>query len=264
MDVREPDWAYVGRSLVKVLAVSAALFMALNMAGGFLRTYVDFGQWRAAGIRATADRVANPERRLDTWPTSSRLTHAIDWIGLTSHVDAKVMGDQQAKEEARTTIGRLPRTLDALAVVHFAHPMTTERLIAFNRRHELCGGVDVSYVYALGYHDDSGSDPPTNRVVWNRDMADEHTVIPPQYQCETEPQIALAAFRRWVEALDEDDDLSEFDLYDWWLAGAAYEGVVHRLVLDRWKLADLRPLLDDPEVRTIRLADVAFDLGDVR
>ncbi|WP_433436106.1 hypothetical protein [Nonomuraea sp. CA-141351] len=47
------------------------------------------------------------------------------------------------------------------------------------------------------------------------------------------------------------------------LAGPAEEGVVYGLVVDRWKPADLRRLLDDPEVRTVQLADVAFDLGEI-
>jgi hypothetical protein len=83
------------------------------------------------------------------------------------------------------------------------------------------------------------------------------------YQCETEPAAALAEFRRWVGLLDEGDDLEEFGLDHEWLAEDAEEGVVHGLVVDGWKLADLRKLLDDPEVRTVHLADVAFDLGEV-
>ncbi|MFI6508097.1 hypothetical protein ACIBCT_10870 [Streptosporangium sp. NPDC050855] len=279
MDVREPDWAYVSRSLVKVLAVSAALFMALHMAEGLLRVFVDFGEERAARVRATAARIANPERRLDTWPNGSRVTEGINSLDWISDIDAKSVDEAQTvaeqdreiaernrktKEEARKIIRKLPQTLDALAVVDFTHAMTTEQLIAFNRRHELCGGADISYVYSLGYYDDSSDDPETSEVVWNRDLSEEHTVIPPQYQCETEPQIALAAFRRWVGLLDENDDLSEFDLYDWWLAGVAEQGVVYGLVVDRWKLPDLLPLLDDPKVRTITLADVAFDLGEIR
>ncbi|MEU4829316.1 hypothetical protein [Streptosporangium sp. NPDC023615] len=280
MNVREPDWSYVGRSLLKVLAVSAALFMALNMAEGLLRVFVDFGEERTAEIRATATRVANPERRLHGWPDSSRLTDAISSVEWVSRIDAKPPEGawkvpeevrkgwektaEKTKEDVRKTIGKLPRTLDALAVVEFTHAMTTERLIAFNRRHKLCGGTDVSYVYSPYQYDDSSGDPPMSEVVWNRDLSEEHTVIPPQYQCETEPQIALAAFRRWVGLLDEDDDLSDFELDSGWLTGVAQEGVVYGLVVDRWKLPALLPLLDDPEVRTVNLADVAFDLGEIR
>ncbi|MEV4061636.1 hypothetical protein [Nonomuraea dietziae] len=83
------------------------------------------------------------------------------------------------------------------------------------------------------------------------------------YQCETEPEAALAEFRRWVRLLDDGEDLGVFELNYEWLIDAAGEGVVHGLVVDRWKLADLRKLLDDPEVRTVHLADVAFDLGKI-
>lgn len=38
---------------------------------------------------------------------------------------------------------------------------------------------------------------------------------------------------------------------------------MHELVVDGWKLADPREFLDGPEVRTVHLADVAFDLGEI-
>ncbi|MGC5012413.1 hypothetical protein ACLQ2R_16740 [Streptosporangium sp. DT93] len=115
MNVREPDWSYVGRSLVKVLAVSAALFMALNMAEGFLRTQVDLGQWRAAEVRATADRIANPEKRLRAWPDSSRLTDAISSVEWASRIDAKPTEyDQEVTEEARKTREEARKTIDKL------------------------------------------------------------------------------------------------------------------------------------------------------
>lgn len=171
--------------------------------------------------------------------------------------------DKEVTERARKTIDGLPQTLDAIAVVEFAHSMTTERLVAFNRRHTLCGGEDVSYVYAPSpYYDDSSGDPPLNAIVWNRNMTEEHIQLDHlPYQCETEPEAALAEFRRWVGLLDEEeDDLSEFELNYTWLTDAAKAGVVHGLVVDRWKLTELRKLLDDPEVRTVHLSDVAFDL----
>jgi hypothetical protein len=147
--------------------------------------------------------------------------------------------------------------------VEFADPMTTERLVAFNRRHRICGGADVSYIYSPSYYDDSSDPASLNAVVWNRDMTDDNIRADLTYQCETEPEAAMEEFRRWVGLLDEWDDFSAFELSYEWLAGAAEEGVVHGLVVDRWELAGLRKLLDDPEVRTVHLTDVAFDLGDL-
>ncbi|MEV8631006.1 hypothetical protein AB0395_05055 [Streptosporangium sp. NPDC051023] len=303
MNVKEPDWAYVARSLLKVLAVSVALFLAVNVVERVLWVFVDFEDEQTAQVYGTAARVANPDKRLTDgysdgggllettytlWGEPRRAgrseggrryeitenlfgtVHAPSLDGPSGSLGDAIASvetdpgvDKELAEKARKTIDGLPQTLDAVAVVEFAHAMTAERLVAFNRRHKLCGGTDVSYVYSPYSYDDSSGDPPLNAVVWNRDMTEEYIRADFSYQCETEPEAALAEFRRWVRLLDEGDDLSEFGLDHEWLTEAAKEGVVHGLVIDRWKLADLRKLLDDPEVRTVHLTDVAFDLGEI-
>ncbi|MEU8379501.1 hypothetical protein [Streptosporangium sp. NPDC048865] len=300
MNVSEPDWAYTARSLLKVLAVASALFLALSVAERVLWMFVDFDDKRTALVYSTAARVTNPDKRLtygysdgggllgttytlqgeprragpgegsaeyeiteDLFGTvrapsldgpSSNLARTID------RLDAEPGVDKQLTEEARKTIDALPQTLRAVAVLEFTRSMTAERLVAFNRRHELCGGTDVSYIYSPYNYDDSSGDPPMSAVVWNRDMTKEYREDL-TYECETEPGAALAEFRKWVGLLKEGDDLEEFELSRGRLAGTAEEGVVYGLVIDGWKLADLRKLLDDPEVRKVDLADVAFDLG---
>ncbi|WP_436764155.1 hypothetical protein [Streptosporangium sp. V21-05] len=168
--------------------------------------------------------------------------------------------DRQLTEEARKTIDGLPQTLRAVAVLEFTHSMTAGQLVASNRRHELRGGGDVSHIYSPYSYDDSSGDPPLSAVVWNRGMTKE----PREdltYRCETEPEAALAEFRGWAGLLDDGDDLEEFELSHGSLTGTAKECVVYGLVVDSWNLADLRKLLDDPEVRTVNLTHVAFDLG---
>ncbi|NUW32445.1 hypothetical protein HTZ77_13540 [Nonomuraea sp. SMC257] len=301
MHVREPDWAYVARSLVKVLAVTAALFLAFSAADRMLWVFMDSDDERMVRLYGTAARIANPDKRLThgygdgRWllkksytllgeprragPSEGETEYEIaenlfgtiqapfldgpsgslaDAIG---SVDAELGVDEALTERVRKTIDELPQTLDAVAVVEFAHSMTTERLVAFNRRHRVCGGADVSYMYSPSYYDDSSEPASLNAVVWNRGMTEDDTQAGLTYQCETEPWAALTEFRRWVGLLDEGDDLSAFELDYGWLTGAAKEGVVYGLVVDRWKLAELGKLLDDPEVRTVHLADVAFDLG---
>ncbi|MBT2232990.1 hypothetical protein [Nonomuraea sp. NEAU-A123] len=303
MNVREPDWAYVARSLVKVLAVTAALLLVLGVTERVLWLFIDFDDERMAQVYGTAARVVNPDKRLASgysdggglWGTTYTLLgeprkagrgeggeeYVIEENsfgavrapslegpsgGLAQAIDSVVEDadvDEELTEKARKTIDALPQTLDAVAVVEFADTMTTDRLVAFNRRHTICGGADTSYIYSLSYYDDSSDPAAANAVVWNRDMTKDGFSVEVTYQCETEPAAALMEFRRWVGLLGEGDDLQEFGLdYDW-LVDDAEEGVVHGLVVDGWKLADLRKLLDDPEVRTVHLADVAFDLGEV-
>lgn len=303
-NVGEPDWASVGRAFIKVLTVTAALFLAVRVVDLGLWVFFDVDDERTARVYGTAARVANPDLRLlngyrdgvglleatyvlrgeprgagpsegdmeyeivedlfgavRTAPSldgpNGSLADAIDSVGMDSGADWGLA------EKARKTIDGLPQTLVAVAVVEFADSVTTEQLVAFNRRHRICGGADVSYIYSPSFYDDSSEPSSLNAVVWNRNMTQERTWEELAYQCETEPVAALAEFRRWVGLLDEGDDFSDFELdYDWF-TGAAEEGTVHGLLIDRWKLADLRKLLDDPEVRTVYLADVAFDLGEV-
>ncbi|MEV7007943.1 hypothetical protein [Streptosporangium sp. NPDC051022] len=304
LNVREPDWSYVGRSLLKVLVVTAALFLAFSAVDRVLWIFIDSDDERMARVYGTAARVANPDKRLpygyghvgellettyvllgeprragDADSTGYEITENLFGTvqapslggpvgGLSDAIDSLETGpgvNEELTEKARKTLDGLPQTLDAVAVVEFTQAMTAERLVAFNRRNKLCGGADVSYIYSPAPHyDDSSDDPPVNAVVWNRDMTEEGPWEDFTYQCETEPEAALKEFRRWVGLLDEGDDLSAFELDYRWLAGTAEEGVVHGLVVDRWKLADLRKLLDDPEVRTVHLADVAFDIDGTR
>ncbi len=297
MNTREPDWAYAARSLIKVLVVASALFLALNVVERVLWLFGDFDDKRTAQVYGTAARVANPDKYLSPghsdgglletthtmWGTprragpsddetkyeitedlfgavrapslnkpSSSLFNAIDAVSAEPGVD------EQLKKKVAKTIDGLPQTLRAVGVVEFAHSMTAEQLVAFNRRHEICEG-NVSYIYATSFFDDSSEVPSMNAVVWNRYMNEESNWEDVPYRCETEPVPALAEFRRWVGLLDEGDDLEEFELYRGRLVGTAKEGVVYGLVVDGWKLGDLRKLLDSPEVRTIDLTDVAFD-----
>ncbi|MEV1003205.1 hypothetical protein [Nonomuraea sp. NPDC050202] len=299
LNPREPDWAHVARSLGKVLAVTVVLYLALGAADRVLWLFLPSGGQRMATVHATAARVANPDKRLfDGFDSGERLLQSAYTLSgeprlagrseperyeiveslfgtieapsldgpsgsLADAINGVETGpDEGQKETARKTMGGLPQTLVATAVVEFTHPMTIEQLIAFNRRHILRGGPDVSYIYSPPTpYDDSDPNPPLNAVVWNRDMIEENTGSDFIYQHETEPETALREFRNWVGLLDEGDDLSEFGLSYPWLAQAAEEGAVHGLVIDRWKLADLRELLPDQDVKTIRLADVAFDLG---
>ncbi|MEU1879538.1 hypothetical protein ABZ470_19670 [Streptosporangium sp. NPDC020072] len=298
MNTREPDWAYAAKSLLKVLSVSVLLFLALNAAEGLLARYVDLDDERLAQVYGTVARVANPDKRLsDGYSDGGRLLGATytltgeprraghdqpqqeyeiteDLFGTIrapslsgpsgalgdaiTAVETNPGADDALAEKTRKTVDALPKTLETVAVVEFTHAMTTEQLIAFNRKHRICAGADVSYVYDPSFYDDSSFVPRTNAIVWNRGMLPGNS---PTYQCEAEPATALAEFRRWTGLLHETDDLQGFGLTPYQLTGAAEEGVVHALLLDRWKLAALRELLDDPEVRTAHLTDAAFDLG---
>ncbi|NRQ31512.1 hypothetical protein HII36_06605 [Nonomuraea sp. NN258] len=287
----EPDWAGVARSLLKVLAVTAALLLAGEALDRALWLFGD--DRRMVEVYGTAARVANPHERLSNgyggsggllatahrmWgeprlagPGGGERDHEIvldvfgnlrapSLGGPTGGVaDALAMGHAPA-DQVKKVIDGLPQTLVAVAVVEFETPLTTERLVAFNAEHRICGGADVSYVYDVPFADDSSDPSSYNAIVWNRGMVLDYWEKV-DHECAAEPRAALAEFRDWVGLLDEDDDLSAFGLYYGPLKQAAEHNEVHGLLVDRWRLADLRKLLDAPEVRTVHLADVAFDVS---
>ncbi|MFI6734187.1 hypothetical protein ACIBI9_14755 [Nonomuraea sp. NPDC050451] len=240
MNARETDWAYAARSLVKVLAVTTALYLALSATDRFLGLVIDSDDERMAMVYGTAARVANPDKRLSdgyghigsllnttytlrgeprrAGPSEGAREYDIEQNlfgtvrapslagpsgSLADALDAVESDPDTAPEDVRTTIDELPQTLNAVAVVEFEQPMTSERLVAFNRKHKICGGVSVSYIYSPYYYEDSSGDPPLNAIVWNREMPEKTTWEDVIYQCETEPEAALTEFRKWVRQLGE-------------------------------------------------------------
>ncbi|GII03054.1 hypothetical protein [Planobispora takensis] len=61
--------------------------------------------------------------------------------------------DEHVAEKARKIIDGLPPTLEAAAIVEFAHPMRAESHVDFNRKHKICGGADVSCIYLPSFFD---------------------------------------------------------------------------------------------------------------
>ncbi|MFD9947824.1 hypothetical protein ACFWYW_11130 [Nonomuraea sp. NPDC059023] len=299
LETREPDWARVVWSLTKVLAVTAALSLAAYVADRVLWVFVDFGTEQKASMYGTAARIANPDKRFvygsshDSGLLESRYTlwgeprRAGPSEGRTEYtITENVFGsvrapfldkpdgsvadaidyvetghDPAGKDKVREIIDALPQTLKTVAVVEFTREMTTTQLMAFNRAYKICGGPDVSYIYYPSYYDDSSDPDSMNAITWNRDMTRDTYMPEVQYQCEGEPSPALEEFRKWVGLLNEGDDLYAFELDHDWLTRAAEEGVVYGLLLDGWKLSDVRRLLDNPQVESVYLADVAHDIS---
>ncbi|MFB9894681.1 hypothetical protein [Planobispora takensis] len=166
---------------------------------------------------------------------------------------------EKALRQARKRLDALPAAMNAVALVEFERPLTAAQLVGFTRRHERCGMT--TYVYRPFGHG-NGLDVE-NAVSWNVGMNPFPEADGLSHECEKEPEAALASFRSWVAALRPEDEagLRQLALTRAGLAEAAGKGVAHAFVAESWMLADLRALLDDPQVRTVRVTDVAFNLG---
>lgn len=137
------------------------------------------------------------------------------------------------KAQVRRVLARLPADLRALAVVELARPMTQSEL---NGLAKDCA----------------------TRVVLERRPSN----VPITWGQNAEPCDELKSFRAWVGGLREHDEanLEAFGLSLPRLRKAATDGLVYAYVDDHTSIAELRKLIEDPRVTTIRLADATFDL----
>lgn len=148
----------------------------------------------------------------------------------------------RAKDDVRKVLARLPSDLRALAVVEFAKPLTDQEMRNF---HDVC---PTSVVYE---HRPSDVPITWGDITWDRGPTEDS-------KCGG----SLKNLRAWVKILQESDqaNLGSFGLSLARLRKAAADGLAYAYVDDYTSIAELRKIIEDPRVRTIRLADAAFDL----
>ncbi|MEV6867738.1 hypothetical protein AB0M44_42970 [Streptosporangium subroseum] len=164
----------------------------------------------------------------------------------------------QPKKDSRKVLARLPEELNALAVVEFVKPLTTEELTAFTARYK-------SYAEKVVYERRPRSIPITwgGMTMWDRapmpgnKTGEDHAIEPDEAI-----KLDLANFRRWVGILKDydDDNLHDFDLSLARLRKAANDGLAYAYVDSLATIGKLRKVIEDPLVQTVRVADVTYDL----
>ncbi|GLW12978.1 hypothetical protein Misp01_81060 [Microtetraspora sp. NBRC 13810] len=159
-----------------------------------------------------------------------------------------------SKADTKTILDRLPESMHALAVVDLAKPLGESEFSAFVQRHAAVppetaiydgriGGTPISWRLATSLPDATQGDAPE--------------LAPGEL-----PRNGLAGFRRWVGDLRDHDavNLDKFGLDLKLLRKSAADGLAYAYITQRARVSDLRALIDDPQVRAIRVADVAYDL----
>ncbi|MEU7689003.1 hypothetical protein OHB01_04745 [Microbispora hainanensis] len=155
----------------------------------------------------------------------------------------------QPKEDSRKVLARLPEGLNALAVVEFATPLTIDELTSFTGRYK-------SYADKVVFERRPRSIP----ITWGGTTTWDRAPMPGE---DDEPlKSDLANFRRWVGILKDydDDNLRDFDLSLARLRKAVNDGLAYAYVDSLVTIGELRKIIEDPLVRTVRVADVAYDL----
>jgi len=143
------------------------------------------------------------------------------------------------KAASRQFLATLPTPTVASAIVEFTAPVDRAAFEAF--------ALKPSVPYAIG----------AAVFVTDPYPADQGQVL-------SWPNPDLAAFTRWAGQLrsSDDADLRRLDLPTAAsIKRVASDPRIHAFVVDRAPLDELRRLLDDPQVRNVNIADVAFDPG---
>jgi|GEM_PF-1845139 len=154
------------------------------------------------------------------------------------------------KERMRAVLARLPEAMNALVVVEFATPLDAPGLADFARRYGSCPEL---VVYERR--------PRATPITWGGRMTPS-TSEPRSGACHELVPHELENFRRWTASLREHDDvnLRRFGLDLSRLRAAATAGKVYGYVDRTVSVAQVRKMLDDPSVATVRVVDVSFDL----
>ncbi|MBT2224593.1 hypothetical protein [Nonomuraea sp. NEAU-A123] len=171
---------------------------------------------------------------------------------------ANVSTGNQPKQDSRKVLARLPVRLNALSVIEFVKPLTAEELAAFTARYK-------THADKVVYERRPRSIPITwgRMTTWDpRPETDDTTKIITAIGPDEAIKLDLADFRRWVGILKDydDDNLHDFDLSLARLRKAANDGLAYAYVDSGTKIGELRKIIEDPLVQTVRVADVTYDL----
>ena len=156
--------------------------------------------------------------------------------------------------ETRALLRRLPTQMLASAVVALAAPVDERGLRVLLRRHGVFVPPDPRFArgVAIFLEPPYPDAPPMGEDrFWQR--------WPLAW-----PRPSVEGFREWALRLDSDDDgnLQRLQLPPAHvIQEVADRGVIYGFVLDRVPLERVAGLLVDPAVRSVTVADVAFDLG---
>jgi hypothetical protein len=187
----------------------------------------------------------------------SRLTEPLGQTG------ERAGSQQEARRWAEGVFGRLPTSLLGTAVVEFERPLTGEEFQKFYQEHykdEVPGPDPTFLLSAAGggsaYHMPMGWSSLSGLFF--------HEPAPEQgTELSASGAEAIESFRNWVGQLRDHDagNLKDLGLSLDNLRRAAAEGRIYGYVTAGESVDALRKTLDDSQVRTIRLGDVAFDLA---
>jgi hypothetical protein len=223
------------------------------------------------------------ELALDIWPQGASPTgeRTRAWLRLNllgrveidsipvlpdTAVDEALSRGSASKEATRELLSQLPEPVRALAIVELAEPMDAPEFAEFLQAHGVPSGEpELNNSPPVFLEAPYGFDPGlghVTRLSWpNPQIARDATGIEEARLPQADP---LTQFQSWADMLRDDDDgnLERLSLPPAdYIKRLAEDPSVHGFLLERATIERLERLLDDPKVRSVNVADVAFDLG---
>jgi hypothetical protein len=175
-------------------------------------------------------------------------------------IEHAISGGRPGKDETRALLDDLPEPMRASAVVETMTPLGADEVTELLQR---TGSWPGSFppVYLESLYSPPREFPPSKLGWPNPSIAsseawgDSHLEL-------ADP---LTQFKAWAAMLNDGDDrnLDRLGLPPAEeIKKLAVDPKVHGFILPKASLEELRALLDDPAVRSVNVADVAFDLGN--
>jgi hypothetical protein len=178
-------------------------------------------------------------------------------------IEQALSGGPPSKAKTQTLLAELPEPMRASAVVELTRPIgTSEFRQLLERTASLTPGVPTSATYPPIFLESPYEAPvgPRRRLGW----PNPETASAAAGEGQLEVSDPLTQFKAWAAMLGDGDDrnlerlgLPPADE----IKKLAAEPKVHAFILAKASVETLRALLNDPAVRSVNVADVAFDLG---
>lgn len=185
-------------------------------------------------------------------------------------IEQALSSSRPSKIQTRTLLEQLPDPIRASAVVELETPLTAPAFADLLARTGVPSGtpglhnsppIFLEAPYPA-FHID-GPDPelgPARKLAWPNPTIASDTAA----EGDLAPSDPLTQFKAWAAKLEDGDNrnLGRLGLPPASrIKALAADPKVHGFILPKASIETLRALLDDPGIRTVKIADVAFDLG---
>ena len=181
-------------------------------------------------------------------------------------IEHALSGGRPSKAQTQALLAELPEPMRASAVVEFTTPLGAPEFAELLRRIDVPSLSSSPPIFLESPYPPFDTDGPMPEIGPRRKLAWPNPQIASAAAGEGQLEASdpLTQFKAWAAMLRDGDDrnLGRLGLRPAdEIKTLATDPKVHAFILTKASVEKLRALLDDPAVRSVNVADVAFDLG---